>query len=381
LAQYPHVPGYSSVARVVRVGTNVNEDWIGRIVACRAGHCGFALQPLDSIHEVPTIVPPEEASFHTLVQIALNGIRRSGLRLGETVVIFGMGIVGHLAALFCRLGGACPVIAVDSSAYRLGLLPDDDLLVTINSSRDDLLAAVREHARGRADVGCKVPTNGGMIGKTGRGPNCFGWSRFIDLREQPVGGKHTKGEKKRPLGSRAEITSCLTGVGQISLGKAASPRFHTCPRITQYGLITDSLFLRRFVLDPAENRPVAAPVQMLHKMLPVLRKRETQVGQAQHATGVRNLSRQQGGAAGGTGRGTGESLSKHSAPSGKTLQIRCRYCVSVGLNVSTRIVGVDVEDVQISYHHFHPIMICLTSSRDICFLKKYLLCLVPCIIL
>jgi 2-desacetyl-2-hydroxyethyl bacteriochlorophyllide A dehydrogenase len=166
ITRYPYVPGYNSVARVVGVGADTEEGWMGEIVACRAAHSRYDVQFLDGIHRLPGAVQPEQASFYTMAQIALNAVRRSDLRLGESVVIFGMGIVGHLAALFGRLCGACPVIAVDTSDYRLGLLPKDRLLKALNPKRSDLHGSVEANTLGRmADVVIEATGNADLIPK------------------------------------------------------------------------------------------------------------------------------------------------------------------------------------------------------------------------
>jgi 2-desacetyl-2-hydroxyethyl bacteriochlorophyllide A dehydrogenase len=164
LARYPIVPGYSSVARVERVGSGVSGQWLGSTVVCRAGHCRFSSVPVESLTAIPKGIVAEQACFHTLALIALNGIRRADLRLGESVVIFGMGPVGHLAALFCGLAGACPIIVVDNSQYRLELLPEDRLLKRINPNRENLQALVEVNTEGRmADVVIEASGDGDLI--------------------------------------------------------------------------------------------------------------------------------------------------------------------------------------------------------------------------
>ncbi|UCF98005.1 MAG: zinc-binding alcohol dehydrogenase [Spirochaetaceae bacterium] len=153
IGNYPYTPGYNGVAKVVKAGDTGNLTWVGKTVVGHSPHCRYSVQSVEMIQQVPDDVLLEEACFYTLAPIALNAIRRADVHLGEAVVIYGMGVIGHLTALFCRLCGASPVIAVDTSSYRLDLLPEDSLLFGINPLKSDVRKAVEEWTCGRmADV-------------------------------------------------------------------------------------------------------------------------------------------------------------------------------------------------------------------------------------
>jgi 2-desacetyl-2-hydroxyethyl bacteriochlorophyllide A dehydrogenase len=153
LGKYPYIPGYNGVAKVVKAGDSNLSSWVGKTVVGHSPHSRYSVQSVEMIQQVPDGILSEEACFYTLAPIALNAIRRSKVHLGEAVVIYGMGVIGHLTALFCRLCGACPVIAVDTSRYRLDLLPKDFLLYGVNPSKSDVRKTVEERTSGRmADV-------------------------------------------------------------------------------------------------------------------------------------------------------------------------------------------------------------------------------------
>ena len=94
----------------------------------------------------------------------MNGVRRSGLTWGDSVVIFGLGLLGQLAVRFCRLAGARPIFAVDIAAERLALLPDDPAVVPVQATQGDVSEVVRQTTRGRmADVAFEVTGNSDLI--------------------------------------------------------------------------------------------------------------------------------------------------------------------------------------------------------------------------
>jgi 2-desacetyl-2-hydroxyethyl bacteriochlorophyllide A dehydrogenase len=68
---------------------------------------------------IPAVVDAEAASFSTLAEIVLGGVRLSRLMLGESVVIVGAGLLGQMAARFCHIAGAWPIIVIDPAETRL----------------------------------------------------------------------------------------------------------------------------------------------------------------------------------------------------------------------------------------------------------------------
>ena len=71
------------------------------------------------VYRVAEETASEDAVFLVMAAIAMHGMRRAQVQLGEGVAIVGMGVVGQLALSLCALAGAMPVIAVDLVAARL----------------------------------------------------------------------------------------------------------------------------------------------------------------------------------------------------------------------------------------------------------------------
>jgi NADPH:quinone reductase-like Zn-dependent oxidoreductase len=116
--------GYSVSGVVVEVGKQVMDLTVGDRVACagegRACHAEFVTVPRNLIAKIPDKVNFEDAAFTTVGAIALHGVRRSDARIGESVVVIGVGLVGNLVVQICKAAG-CRVVAVDARQSRLDL--------------------------------------------------------------------------------------------------------------------------------------------------------------------------------------------------------------------------------------------------------------------
>jgi threonine dehydrogenase-like Zn-dependent dehydrogenase len=162
---FPMVPGYSNVGDVVAVGPDTDESWIGKRVASKCAHAMYVVAQVDQVHAIPQEeVSDEVASFFTISEIVMNGVRRGKAGWGEAIVVFGLGLLGQLTVRYCRMCGARPVFAVDVADSRLGLLPKDAGIVPVNATRDDVAEVVKKATRERmADVVFEVTGNQNLI--------------------------------------------------------------------------------------------------------------------------------------------------------------------------------------------------------------------------
>jgi 2-desacetyl-2-hydroxyethyl bacteriochlorophyllide A dehydrogenase len=150
---YPLVPGYNNVGTVTAVGEGVAESFVGTRVATWSGHAAHVVADRDACTAVPEAVSSEEAAFFAMAQIAMNGVRRGRVDWGEGVCVYGCGLVGQLAARFCHVAGARPVVGLDVADSRLDFLPTAPGMVGANPETSDPDEVVRGAANGRrADV-------------------------------------------------------------------------------------------------------------------------------------------------------------------------------------------------------------------------------------
>lgn len=116
--------GYSSSGVVIEVGSAVTGIRIGDRVACCGGgfasHAELAYVPKNLMVPIPDDVSDEDAAFAAVGAIALQGIRLADLRLGEKVVVIGLGLLGLLAVQLVKAAG-CTVIGTDLDPQRVAM--------------------------------------------------------------------------------------------------------------------------------------------------------------------------------------------------------------------------------------------------------------------
>jgi 2-desacetyl-2-hydroxyethyl bacteriochlorophyllide A dehydrogenase len=163
---FPVRPGYDHVGEVVALGEGVDPVWLGRRVASLQPHARFVVAAADACRWVPDEVSDEQASFCTIAEIVMNGVRRSRLTWGETVVVFGAGLLGQFTARVCLQAGAAVVVVVDVAAARLVYLPADPRVVAVDPGACEVVDVVREVTRGRmADVVFEVTGDPSLVAR------------------------------------------------------------------------------------------------------------------------------------------------------------------------------------------------------------------------
>jgi predicted dehydrogenase/threonine dehydrogenase-like Zn-dependent dehydrogenase len=127
----PQNPGYSSAGTVIAVGEGVTDIHSGDRVACAgagyAVHGEIACIPRLLVARIPARdaqteddVPLDEAAFATLGAVALHGIRTAEAKLGDTVAVIGLGLLGQLTVQVLKAAG-CHVLGMDIEPSRSDL--------------------------------------------------------------------------------------------------------------------------------------------------------------------------------------------------------------------------------------------------------------------
>jgi len=145
---FPQYPGYSNAGVVESVGSDVKGVCDGDRAVSWTNHASHVIEDAGRICAIPDGLSFDEAAFFALASIALNGVRKAGIELGESVAILGQGLVGQLALQLSKLSGAVPLIAIDMLNARLDASEKSGADLTINAEGKDLKGEV-----GRATEG------------------------------------------------------------------------------------------------------------------------------------------------------------------------------------------------------------------------------------
>jgi 2-desacetyl-2-hydroxyethyl bacteriochlorophyllide A dehydrogenase len=151
--KYPFRPGYSHVGRVSAVGEGVTEFRVGDRVATRHQHTSHGVVNASHALHIPDEVSDDDATWMALGKIAQVGVRAAEHRMGDSVVVIGLGLVGQLALQYVRLIGASEIIAIDPAEMRLKMATAHGATAALAIPAADALGEVQRLTRGR---GAKV---------------------------------------------------------------------------------------------------------------------------------------------------------------------------------------------------------------------------------
>lgn len=140
--------GYCNAGVVTHVGSETGGFEVGDRVVSNGAHAEIVSVPPLLCAKIPDNVSDEEASFTVLASIGLQGIRLVQPTLGETVVVYGLGLIGLVTVQLLRASG-CQVIGIDISRSRLDLAKEFGADVIHGGECPDVPAMVQQRTHGR----------------------------------------------------------------------------------------------------------------------------------------------------------------------------------------------------------------------------------------
>ena len=170
--------GYCNVGKVIATGEGVTEFKAGDRVASNGPHAEFVCIPKNLVASIPDNVTDEEAAFTVIGSIGLQGIRLCDPKLGETIVVVGLGLIGLITAELLVANG-CRVIGIDLDAKKVALARQkgviainpregidtvkyvtditdgagcDGVIITASAKTDDIIAQAAKMSRKRGRI-------------------------------------------------------------------------------------------------------------------------------------------------------------------------------------------------------------------------------------
>ena len=172
--------GHECAGEVVAVGSNVKNLVVGDRVALEPGKtCGkcefcksgkynlcpdveffatppyhgvfqnYVSHPEDMCFKLPENVSNLEGSLVEPLAVGLHASDQGGVKLGDTVVIFGTGCIGLVTVLACKAKGASNIIVVDVLENRLETAKKLGATSVINAKNVDVLKQIEKLTNGK----------------------------------------------------------------------------------------------------------------------------------------------------------------------------------------------------------------------------------------
>ena len=149
------VQGFSVGDAVYFRGNDAMELTDGHAVSPVSGaHCSRVVTKPHTTHGVAAMVTGasmETAAMFVMPAVGLYGVDMANPRMGQTVVVYGVGLIGLGVVAACAHRG-CAIVAVDLSARQLEIAREMGADHTIDGSARDVEAELKKIAPEGADV-------------------------------------------------------------------------------------------------------------------------------------------------------------------------------------------------------------------------------------
>lgn len=152
--EYPFNGGYTNLGEVVWCGPGQTRVAVGDMVFTTKKHGAY--YPINATSDIIVPVPPGQVAPRTLLarmaSISATAPMLSKRTLGASVLVYGLGAVGNLAAQLYTIGGSI-VVGVDPNPVRRRIADEAGIAATCGPEPEDVLATLdRVGLAGKADV-------------------------------------------------------------------------------------------------------------------------------------------------------------------------------------------------------------------------------------
>jgi predicted dehydrogenase/threonine dehydrogenase-like Zn-dependent dehydrogenase len=194
--------GYSLCGVVTEVGAGAEEFRVGQLVAAAGNeyalHAEYNWIPVNLCVPVPRGVAPEHAAFATVGAIAMHGVRRAEVQLGDTACVIGLGLVGQLVVRLlvaagvrvvgietiedrCRLAERAGAVSCAGPAPE-GLAAIQQALAELTGGRgaDHVILAAGGSSNGPAEIAASLARDRARVVDIGKTRLDLPWNAYYD---------------------------------------------------------------------------------------------------------------------------------------------------------------------------------------------------------
>lgn len=163
---YPHVPGYANCGRVVDCGSDVRGIERGQRVFSQSPHVSHHVLAPEAadlvVVSIPDDVSSDVAAAIRMGLVSMTALQTADFDLNDHVAIFGLGLVGNLAAQLFSLAGA-RVIGVDPRPTRCTVARSVGVEQVIAGEADACVEQLRDLSSGGVRVAVDAVGNAEIV--------------------------------------------------------------------------------------------------------------------------------------------------------------------------------------------------------------------------
>ncbi|QHW31413.1 zinc-binding alcohol dehydrogenase [Paenibacillus rhizovicinus] len=190
---YPWKSGYANVGIVRKTGADVTKAKVGQRVYTFGKHASAIIaNQQELLIEVPADISPAIAASSRMAGVAATSIILSEIPHHAWVAVFGLGMVGNLAAqMFQNLG--CRVIGIEPNEHRRQLADRCGLTTTIGGSNEDVREQIKAITGGKlAHITVDAVGHSSVVMQALRSTATFGQIVLLGSPRVPVEGNLTE---------------------------------------------------------------------------------------------------------------------------------------------------------------------------------------------
>lgn len=146
----PAALGYSCAGEVIAIGDGVNDFQVGEFVACGgqgAYHADVVSVFRNLCVKVPSNINLKHAAFTTIAAIAIQGIRQADLKMGESCVVIGLGVIGQLSIQILNAAGI-KTIGIDIDDNQVKAARTCGAFLAVNRNQSGIEKLINDNTSG-----------------------------------------------------------------------------------------------------------------------------------------------------------------------------------------------------------------------------------------